>query len=71
MMKNTADTMTRQEAINAMQAYLGRQYLVLGVALDNDGDWLGEIYPNDNDGAQVGTITIAGHGRCAPQTCWD
>ena len=63
--------MTKQEAINAMQAHLGDLHLVIDVDRDSDGDWIGCVVLNDNDGHTIGSISLMDHGRTAPQVWWD
>jgi len=63
--------MSRHDAIRIMQSFLGREYVVVDVDLDNDGDWFGVIEPINEEGNSVGTINLAYHGRCAPQVWWD
>lgn len=62
--------MTRQEAINAMQAHLGCTVLVINLNIDNDSNWIADIVPNDNDGEIIGLINLPDHGRSAPYVSW-
>lgn len=63
--------MTQQEATNAIQSHIGDTVLAINITRDNDGDWIADIVPNDNDGSIIGSASMAAHGRAAPQVCWD
>ena len=63
--------MSKQQAIEAMQAHLGTTHVVIDVDLDAAGDWFGCVCPFDNDGQIIGMITIDFDGYSVPFVSWD
>ena len=69
--RQTAKPPNRQTAITAMQSLLGREYVIQSVTTDNDGDWIADITPIDNDAEIVGSVYMAADGYSDPIANWD